>query len=76
MMKTLLNSLFYFVSPDVKLKNKIASGWLFLVTFAILCWLGFVWVKQAYAAFGVLGIISIAVGVVTAWALITWLNEG
>lgn len=75
-MKTLFNSLFYFINPNIKLKNKIASGWLFLVSLATLLGLGFVFVKVVTSTFGMLGIVGIAIGVFTSWALITWLNEG
>lgn len=80
MMKTLLNTLFYFVNPDIKLKNKIAAGWLLFVVCAILGVLGFALVDLVYGAHGLVGVLGTAAGIVasvfTIWALTTWLNEG
>lgn len=80
MMKTLLNTLFYFVNPDIKLKNKIASGWLLFVVCAILGGIVFALVDVVYGAHGLIGVVSVAAGtavsIFTVWALITWLNEG
>lgn len=79
-MKTLLNTLFYFVNPDIKLKNKIAAGWLLFVVCAILGGLVFALVDVVYGAHGLVGVLGIAAGtavsIFTVWALTTWLNEG
>ena len=79
-MKTLLNTLFYFLNPDVKLKNKIAAGWLVLVVGAILGGGMVSFVASVYDDYGFTGLATIAAWAAgtlfTGWALVTWLNEG
>lgn len=79
-MKTLLNTLFYFLDPDVKLKNKIAAGWLVLVVCAILGGVMVSLIASVYDDYGFAGVLTIAAWATgtlfTGWALITWLNEG
>lgn len=79
-MKTLLNTLFYFLNPDIKLKNKIAAGWLVLIVGTILGGGMVLFVESVYDDYGFTGLVSIAAWAAgtlfTAWALITWLNEG
>lgn len=79
-MKTLLDAMFYFINPNVKLKNKIASGWLLLVACATLGGVVGSLIASVYGVHGLSGVVifitGIAAAIFTVWAMTIWLNEG
>ena len=73
MLKALVNCFFVLADPNRRFSEKFAFVWLSCVVLAAVVGLAWMIVDSA-AQLGWSGFAGIAVGVITAWAVITWLN--